>query len=239
MFFFFDEKNNLVSDASLVQQTLKFRTTLKLKEGDILLLKKGLPITYTTTSGKTKTVYLDDTYGYIKNAETAFVYDAEVKEIKDPVINNIGLAYEAEFFTENNSMKVNITFEDGALPTTKYLCPNIMSDKKVQPYIQIGEYTTQELLDGGLEILFIPSAGVFQVITGNVVIEEGMEIVFKKVLTISYYDNGSQKAVLKDDYHYAVLEENDTIHFQYHYIFLVIIFMASSTTCSKSSKNSW
>ena len=182
-----------------------------LKEGDILLLKKGLPITYTTTSGKTKTVYLDDTYGYIKNAETAFVYDAEVKEIKDPVINNIGLAYEAGFFTENNSMKVNITFEDGALPTTKYLCPNIMSDKKVQPYIQIGEYTTQELLDGGLEILFIPSAGVFQGITGNVVIEEGMEIVFKKGLTISYYDNGSQKAVLKDDYHYAVLEENDTI----------------------------
>lgn len=182
-----------------------------LKEGDVLLLKKGLPITYTTTSGKSKTVYLDDTYGYIKNAETAFVYDAEVKEIKDPVIHNIGLAYEAGFFTENNSLKVNISFEDGALPTTKYLCPNIMNDKKVQPYIQIGEYTTQELLDGGLEILFIPSAGVFQVIAGNVVIEEGMEIVFKKGMTISYYDNGAQKAVLKDDYHYAVVEENDTL----------------------------
>lgn len=187
-------------------------TDFDLKEGDILLLKKGLPITYTTTSGKIKTVYLDDTYGYIKNAETAFVYDATVKEIKDPVIHNIGLHVEAGFYIEqgDNSLRVNIPFEDGAIETNGYLCPDIMTNADVQPFIQIGDYTTAQLLDGGFKVLFIPSAGVFQVIAGNIEMEVGMEITFKEGMTISYYDNGPKKAILKQDYPYEIVDVNGT-----------------------------
>lgn len=187
-------------------------TDFDLKEGDILLFKKGLPITYTTTSGKAKTVYLDDTYGYIKNAETAFVYDATVKEIKDPVISYIGLNHEAGFYTEqgDNSLRVNIPFIDGALETNGYLCPDIMTKTDVQPYIQVGDYTTAQLLAGGFKILFIPSAGVFQMIPGDIEVEVGMEITFKEGMTISYFDNGPKKAIIKQDYPYEVVDVNGT-----------------------------
>ena len=45
-----------------------------LENGDVVVFKKGFPLTYTTTSGKDRTVYLDKDYVYRYNGESAFVY---------------------------------------------------------------------------------------------------------------------------------------------------------------------
>ena len=71
------------------------QTCWDFETGDYVIFKKGLPVSYTTTSGKTKTTYLDKDYGFVYDAETQkFTYDAtlgnEVKQYVSLTISQLG-----------------------------------------------------------------------------------------------------------------------------------------------------
>lgn len=181
-----------------------------LKAGDVMLFKEGLPISYTTTSGKYKTVYLDKTYGYKKNAQTAFVYDASITEIKETEIIPIGLANECGSYQEvDGSTRFNLYFADGELPVSSYVQADIMQDQNARQLVSVKGYTTEKLLEAGFRVVFIPSPGVFQICPGTLDLADISEITFGKGLSISYYDNGPKKAVLDEDYTYRVAAEGE------------------------------
>lgn len=184
--------------------------TFDLTAGTVLLLKEGLPITYTTTEGKTKTVYLDRTYGYTKNEQTAFVYDPNLTEIKETEYITIGLANEAGSYKEvDGSERFNLNLSGGAIATSQYVQSNIMDDAKAREMVEVQGFTTEQLLAAGVRILFIPSAGVFQFVPGTLDWSDVSKITLKKELAISYYDNGPKKAVLGDTYVYKIRKENN------------------------------
>lgn len=181
-----------------------------LKAGDIILFKEGLPLSYTTTSGKYKTVYLDKTYGYKKNEQTAFVYDASITEIKETEIIPIGLANVSGSYKEvDGSTRFNLNLADGEIPVSSYVQADIMQDKDARTFVNVKGYTTDELLEAGFRIVFIPSPGVFQLCPGTLDWADISEITFGKGLAVSYYDNGPKKAVLDDDYTYTVAAEGE------------------------------
>ena len=181
-----------------------------LKAGDLILFKEGLPLSYTTKSGKYKTVYLDKTYGYKKNEQTAFVYDASITEIKETEIIPIGLANESGSYKEvDGSTRFNLNLADGEIPVSSYVQADIMQDKNARTLVNVKGYTTDELLEAGFRIVFIPSPGVFQICPGTLDWSDVSEITFGKGLAISYYDNGPKKAVLDDDYTYTVTTEGE------------------------------
>ena len=182
---------------------------LEFQPGDVILFKEGLPLTYTTTSGKTKTVYLDDTYGYRKNEQTAFVYDETLKEIVPPEIIEFGFGDNEGVYTNahDDYMGFNLPLSGGALETTVYLYPDFLADTTNYSYIEVEGYSTQELRSQGFEVLFIPSAGVMQII-GTLEWEEGMKISLKKGMTVSYIDGNAKQAVLDGDYSYQIVKEN-------------------------------
>lgn len=206
-----------------------------LKAGDVILFREGLPLTYTTTSGKTKTVYLDGTYGYQKNNQTAFVYDANLKEILPPEQNEFGFGDNHGAFTtaHDDYIGINLPIEGGAIQTSGYFYPDFMSEMTNYPLIQVGDYTVQELLDNDFEVLFIPSAGVVQVVLGNVAWQEGMEITFKKGMTISYYDNGEKQYVLDEDYSYQIVKENEVYILKKANFFVSIIVDGAERVAEK------
>lgn len=59
--------------------------TAGMETGAIVLLKAGLPMTYTTTDGVYKTAHLDKTYGYTYDG-TKFTYDASLTEIPTVIV---------------------------------------------------------------------------------------------------------------------------------------------------------
>lgn len=181
---------------------------LEFKPGDVIIFKKGLPLTYTTTSGKTKTVYLDDTYGYRKNEQTAFVYDPTLKEIVPPEKIEIQFTDDEGVYTNAHDgyMGFNLSLEGGALETTTYLYPDFLADPTNYGYVEVEGYSTQELRNKGFEVLFLPSVGVVQVI-GTLKWKEGMKLSLKKGLKVSYVDGVAKEAVLTKDYAYQVVME--------------------------------
>ena len=187
--------------------------TFDLKAGDCVLLKKGLPISYTTAEGKNKTVYLDKTYGYVKNEQTAFIYDALLTEIKPPVIYSLKLNKECSSFEEEGAIKLNLNFADGAIETTQYIFMNLVEDSVAKNNVVVSGYTNQQLIDAGFKILFIPSAGVLQFNLGDLQLKAGDTILLQKGMTISFYDGGAKKAVLAESYEYTVVESNGTYIF--------------------------
>lgn len=184
--------------------------TFDLTAGTVLLLKKGLPLSYTTTEGKKKTVYLDKTYGYTKNEQTAFVYDPNLTEIKETEEIAIGLADEAGSYKEGDgSERFNLNLAGGAIATSQYVQINLLDAAKTRDMVKVEGFTTEQLLTAGAQILFIPSAGVFQFAPGSLNWKDVSKITLEKGLAISYYDNGPKKAVLDDTYVYKVKKENN------------------------------
>ncbi len=75
----------LLSESKEAAQLRLCYNTLGMADGDIILLKKGLPITYTDTDGNYRTAHLDKTYGYTLSG-TNLLYDAGLTAIPVPNI---------------------------------------------------------------------------------------------------------------------------------------------------------
>ncbi len=182
--------------------------TFDLTAGTVLLLKEGLPITYTTTDGKTKTVYLDRTYGYTKNDQTAFVFDPNLTEIKATEYISVGLVDEAGSFADiDGSERFNLLMSNGIIEMPQYVQIDIMSDAKARELVKVNGFTTEQLLTAGFRIIFIPTAGVFQFMPGSMSWDDISKITLEQGMEISYYDNGPKKAVLDDTYVYKITKE--------------------------------
>lgn len=182
-------------------------TEFDLKANDILLLKKGLPITYTTTEGKCKTVYLDKTYGYVKNDQTAFVYDASITEIVKPTYLNFGLVNEILSFVDGDQItKFNIGIKEGIIASQDVMV-SLLEDEATEPYVAVEGYTTQQLKNAGVVFRFYPKAGVIQMDPGHgKKLSDFTKVTFKKGMTISYYDAGPKKATLTEEYQYQIVD---------------------------------
>lgn len=60
-----------------IYQGLRLYSNLEFNTGEVLMLKKGLPISYNTTGGKNKTATLNQDYGFVFNGNK-FNYDASL-----------------------------------------------------------------------------------------------------------------------------------------------------------------
>lgn len=181
-----------------------------LTAGTVLLLKEGMPITYTTTAGKTKTVYLDRTYGYTKNEQTAFVFDPTLTEIKETEYLTIGLADEAGSYTEvDGSERINLSLSNGIIEASQYIQANILDDVKAREFISTDAYTAEQLSAAGAKILFIPTAGVIQFAPGTLSWDDVQKITFEKGLEVPFFDNGPKRAVLDDTYVYKIKKDGN------------------------------
>lgn len=202
-----------------------------LKMGDTLLIKKGLPITYTTASGKTKIVYLDKTYGYMKNGANTFIYDASITKVFEPEKLSFDFMKEYATFVEGGFTKINAMYTTDATYSGSYMEVDLLTDNDVQQFVRIGDYTTQELLNNNVRVVFIPTANVIQFNLGSLSLQGVEDIVLLKGMTIAYNDNGPKRLVLNDDYAYQVTARDTGDYLISRIEFFHVTVEVDGTTC--------
>ncbi len=189
-----------------VFQGIRLYSNLSFVDGEQLIIKKGLPITYNTSvvnysdgSGvKKKVTYLDKDYGFVYNASTGkFVYDASLgnqEEEPEVTVPNISItALEFGTFPEAGYYKSNIGY---ATDTT------ISVDNA--PYIDENEESWSYVENADLiaKMQFIPSAGVFQILWASTLnhLDVGKSVTLKEGMPIYYMSGGvEKKAVIAED----------------------------------------
>ena len=184
---------------------------MSLEEGEILIWKKGFPITYTTTSGKAKTVTLDKDYGFRYSTTQGFTYDPTLIYQEEPqqetfkfTSTSPGLAYEA------NSYRTNLVYATNlGTPTNGDRVANILTSTgaagNTSDYVDVFGMTSEEVSQLGISIIMYPTAGTgtFQIEWGANVfdwIEDGLILTFKKGMPV-YYATGEVMYLTEDAYY--------------------------------------
>lgn len=184
---------------------------MSLKEGEILIWRKGFPITYTTTSGKAKTVTLDKDYGFRYSASTGFTYDPSLVYEEEPQQETFQFTSNgAPSFPEGGYYKNNLVYATNMeTPTDSGDVANILESTGVagntSDYVDIFGMTSSEVSTLGISIKMYPTAGTgtFQIFWKADVfdwIEDGLILTFKKGMPV-YYATGDVMYLTEDTYY--------------------------------------
>lgn len=185
-------------------------------KGSQIIFKKDLPITYTDTAGNTCEARLDATYIYECMGSNAD-HDQLWSGVKmDDTITMIGLKT-SSYGSDKNY--VNINFDDGSQNAVTitgggYVQDDLLKEYIAQAYIDLSGCNV-DLSANGAQILFIPTANVFQLAFGDTAKElltAGDTIIFKAGMPIAYNngENVAGIAALDNDYVITVTEKTDT-----------------------------
>lgn len=197
------------------------RNTLTI--GDQIILREGLPIYYIGTNGYNYKALLDETYVYEcvgSNAQhnqifVGMKYDS-TKNVFGINTNANGVTTVAQSAT-NPEQYINIGFDSNSQNTITDTTAtiNILGEMIAEEYIQIADYTVEEVRALGMTFRFIPSANVLQLGFGEAAVdalEVGDQIILKAGLPVVYKVSGSKlsSATLDNNYAITVLENNGT-----------------------------
>lgn len=159
-------------------------------DGDYIIWRQGLPITYTTTKNEAKTVALDKDYGFVwSSAESRFVYDASLvyTEPTEQTYTTEITAKTIKGLKTADYYALNISMTDAPdLSAVVSQEVRLLSNTVTAPYIDICGIDATELVKQGVEVKYIPVADVFQIILGadHTWLTVGNEITFKEGMPI-------------------------------------------------------
>lgn len=187
-----------------IYQGFRFYSNISFADGEVLMMKKGLPISYKTTDNKDKVAVLDKDYGFVYSAATGkFTYDASLGNVVEPVEPEVDTltfkdATLDTYFEENTYYRTNFFYATEAELTADELQTQILTKEETAQYIDICGVDTATLISNGVEVKFIPLAGCFQVIWGTSLewLMVGDEITFKEGMPVYYYLDGVEKKVV-------------------------------------------
>ncbi len=189
---------------SSVFQGIRLYSNLSFVDGEQLIIKKGLPITYNTSvvnysdgSGvKTKVTYLDKDYGFVYDASTGkFTYDAS--------LTAESLAEKFKFtttsattFYEAEKYRMNVGYTSTKEAATTTATTNILKSTgdagNTADYVDFCGMTSEALDALGVSIILYPSSPCFQIVWGTDAlswVEIGNTIIFKEGMPV-YYATG-------------------------------------------------
>ena len=176
-------------------------TNLTFADGEVLMIKEGLPFTYTNTEGKAKTVYLDKDYGFVYSTATGtFTYDPTLESEPEPEVPEVDtLAFKnaTEPMFLEDLYKVNFYYNTEATLTADVEQTLISSNAETMEYIDIAGLDAASLTSLGVEVKFIPIAECFQIKLGTTLdwLTVGDEITFKEGMPVYYVSGGETKTV--------------------------------------------
>lgn len=170
---------------------------------------KGMTISY--NDGASKKAVLSADYKYQITDNKDGTYKMERIGVEIPVTEyHYHLSGPASTFEEGGSLRLNLPLAGGAVTAAGYVSANMITGETAAQNVTVPGYTAKQLVEGGFQMLYIPTAGVVQVVLGSVELKEGMTVTFKKGLSAIYADGTEKKcAILKKDISYQVTKEND------------------------------
>lgn len=185
--------------------------------GEVMILRKGLPISYTTTDGRTKVITLDKDYGYVYDAETqGFRYDANLT-YEDTLIKDVSFTFTKANGTAKQGDGYIQNLEITTVPTInaeeQYV--NVLDQDEACKYIDFFGLSIEDLSTYGAKLLFIPHVNVLQIQWGSSLewVNQGAELVFKQGMPIAYkLDSKDATVVLANDTVFKVTAVDYTNH---------------------------
>lgn len=204
-----------LSGAKLLRLYYPTNSGLTLTEGEILIWREGLPVTYTTTEGKTKTVTLDRDYGFVYRSDS-FTYDASItydsvqEQEADTFTfssSSVGTFYQVEMY------RTNIHYTTEATLTSDVEQTSIINNEETLEYLDICGIDIAALRANGFDIRFIPVAGCFQIVLGSSLdwLQVGDQITFREGMPVYYMSNGVEtKVVLEETAVYTITNVDTT-----------------------------
>lgn len=184
--------------------------------GEVMILRKGLPISYTTTDGRTKVITLDKDYGYVYNAETqGFRYDASIEwteaspeyKLENETVDNLFV----NTGDTTGAKRTNLIFTPAENVTLSKVWCNPLEDETIKTYIafQGSQYTDiNAFVENGGDMIFYPNAKAIQIVWGAAwdKIAVGDYFTFKKGMPMPISD--TEEMVLNADVSYVVEEKS-------------------------------
>lgn len=168
-------------------------------EGMVMMFKKGLPITYTTTYG-TKMTCLDKDYGFVYDADTnKFTYDAtltaESIEKENAEKFEITTAQSTTFY-ETDAYKMNVAYTSTKEAATTQATLNILKSTgnagNTADYVDFCGMDSATIDELGISIKLYPSEPCFQIVWGTKALDwitVGDTLLFKEGMPV-YYATG-------------------------------------------------
>ena len=187
-------------------------------DGDYIIWRQGLPITYTTTKGTEKTTTLDKDYGFVwSSAESKFVYDASLvyDDTVEVVPEEIAITMEVASFAidaANNYNYINIVTDE--LPDYKESDGSFSIDADyIATWMSLEGMTASDIttsLRYGRHVIANTIQFAYDMRTGG--FPEGASFTWKKGAPL-YYINTSGNSVyvtLDEDYTFSVVANSST-----------------------------
>lgn len=170
---------------------------------------KGMTISYNDGTSKKAVLSADYKYQIADNKDGT--YKLERIGVEIPVTEyDYTLSGPASTFEEGGSLRLNLPLAGGAVTAAGYVSANMITGETAAEAVSIPGYTAKQLVESGFQVLYIPTAGVVQVVLGAVELKAGTTVTFKKGLSATYADGTEKKcAILKKDISYQVTKEND------------------------------
>lgn len=117
-------------------------------------------------------------------------------------------AIQADSFYEVGNYKTNVVCRfSEELSLSSYVSPDILQNQESSSYVSILGTDIETLKRAGFQVLFIPTANVFQIVWGSNLdqYDVGMELRFEKGMPIYYETNGkTEKVVLTETTIYEI-----------------------------------
>lgn len=186
-----------------------------LTAGDYVIFRKGLPVSYTTTEGRTRTAYLDKDYGFRYNhVRELFEYDATLIY---QTSGTFGLKSGATYSTgvEGDYLITNIDLANGALDNAKNETHISLDYTKIKEYIKIGNL---DWTDAELKFKVIRATNDLRVLQirwygAENSLQKGNVVQFKKGLPATYTATDGSVCTITLDRNYVFLLQEGRVGF--------------------------
>ncbi len=183
-----------------------------LENGDELVLKQGLPFTYTTQSGETKKIVLNQDYTFVvHNGNATNTKILKIKTVKEEVIPNF--TFRTESALTGADGRTNLYYTPDVEVVADGAVNNILTNAETAGYIDMCGVATDTLLANNVKIKFIPSESCFQIAWGDDLswVKAGDIITFSAGMPVYYENEGEENhAVLQKTAVYEITSINGT-----------------------------
>ena len=199
--------------AAQVLQILWGTSMDAMQNGDELVLKKGLPFTYTTQGDETKKIVLNKDYTFVVhdgNATNTKIL--KIKTVQEDVIPKF--TFRTESALTGADGRTNLYYTPNVEIEADNEVNNILTNDETAGYIDMCGVNTDTLLANGVKIKFIPADSCFQIAWGSDLswVKVGDIITFKEGMPIHYVSGGDDKhAVLQKTVVYEITSINGTV----------------------------